>query len=532
MMHLFRFLSLLGFLILSPRQGAHGAQDCPVHILHTNDLHSHLTGSSDPELGGYAQIKAKLDELRATRPVSMSLDAGDFSEGSEFFFARRGLNIFQILNRMGYDAVTLGNHDYLQGANHLNWIYSILPATYSLLGANFSTSHAYRALQNTLRPYTTIERNGVRFAILGLTTDDIFYRWRVENDDEAMVFDPITSAMMWIPRIRESHDFVIVLSHLGFDKDKELVRQVGGIDLVVGGHSHTLLRRPALELSPDGKPVPIVQTGAHGQYIGDLELNACRGQPLELKTYQLHPVQTRGSQDPVIARRVADTSRALDEEYPEWPLNREIAQSEVALRPAGGISTEWSDLTAEAFRRSGNAELGLDLQVFAGLDRPAGPITRRDLVTLYPRRTGLHERYGWTVQTVLLPGWMIQTIVNTLVSLPNPFSVSGMQVDVEPVRGQRGKLRLKRILVGSDRTHAVGLRGSRMYRIALPQGLVGEALKAIPALRLISRRPTDTGIPIWHAIENELLRRGGRLSAYTSWEQRSVTIPESVPAVR
>ena len=151
------------------------AHSRPIQIIHTNDLHSHLEHSSDHSRGGFAAVKAKIDEIKARAAAqgieSIVLDAGDFSEGNPFYLAAKGESIYRVMDAMGYDAVTIGNHDWLMGTRDLDRLVTTLRPRFAFLGANFLMPAPAGQDKPSIRPFHEIRRAGLKIAILGLTTD-------------------------------------------------------------------------------------------------------------------------------------------------------------------------------------------------------------------------------------------------------------------------------------------------------------------------------------------------------------------------
>ncbi|OFZ74073.1 MAG: hypothetical protein A3K03_12695, partial [Bdellovibrionales bacterium RIFOXYD1_FULL_44_7] len=189
-----------------------------LQVVHTNDLHSLLEPSVDKTRPGYARLKFALDSLKLTAASkgvrTLTLDAGDFAEGSPFYLVDGGAAAWQTLNLMGYDAVVIGNHDWLAGASHLDKILGSVAPNFALLGANFSFHSKFNNLSAYFRPYIELTVNDVRIAVIGLTTDEPEFSWLIE---EGSVSNPAYSLLKHLPYLRKNNDFVFVLSHLGKD---------------------------------------------------------------------------------------------------------------------------------------------------------------------------------------------------------------------------------------------------------------------------------------------------------------------------
>jgi 2',3'-cyclic-nucleotide 2'-phosphodiesterase (5'-nucleotidase family) len=157
-----------------------------IQILHTNDLHAALKTSGAPksgeaELGGWAQIKAKMDELTAQAQSqgmeTLRVDAGDFTEGTLYYFPDSGLNVLKTFQDMGYEAATMGNHDWLMGARGMDTLYGKAPFHFPILSANLKLRSNLQNLSRQIVPTTQIIKAGIKIGIMGLSTDEALYSW-------------------------------------------------------------------------------------------------------------------------------------------------------------------------------------------------------------------------------------------------------------------------------------------------------------------------------------------------------------------
>ena len=277
------------------------AQATVIQILHTNDLHAALSTAGAPkpgddEYGGWAQIKAKMDELTAAARSqgieTLRLDAGDFTECTMDYFPDQEVNILRAFQHMGYDAAALGNHDWMMGARSLDAAYGRAPFPFPILSANLKLRSNLTHLRRQVVPSTQVTKAGVRIGIVGLSTDEALYKWigavsSRKNEFRLNAFDdntyedqdddgnPVQVTELGIANasirdLRQSNDLVIALTHIGIGADRVLAANSEGLDLIVGGHSHTVLESLDLVNDKSGREVPIVQTGVNGKYIGKL----------------------------------------------------------------------------------------------------------------------------------------------------------------------------------------------------------------------------------------------------------------------
>ncbi|MGB5654559.1 MAG: metallophosphatase [Robiginitalea sp.] len=269
--------------------GGLGIQSCnsePVRritILHTNDVHSHIdpfpaSHPTFPNLGGAARRAALIQSIRKENPDTLLLDAGDIFQGTPYFNFYGGELEFRLMNRMGYQAATLGNHDFDNG---LSGLLAQLPnASFSFLSANYDFDNTL--LEGRVNPYEVFVRNGVRIGVfgLGIELEGLVLK---ELYGETLYQNPVEIAqdMSRILREEEHCDLVICLSHLGHRyenpdrvSDQVLAAATDNIDLIIGGHTHTFMEEAEVALNRQGKSVLIQQVGCYGIRLGrvDFEL--------------------------------------------------------------------------------------------------------------------------------------------------------------------------------------------------------------------------------------------------------------------
>ncbi len=470
----------------------------PLQIIHTNDLHSHLEHASDPNVGGYAAVKATIDRLKADDAArgieSLVLDAGDFTEGSKFYLAGKGEMVWRAMDAMNYDAVAMGNHDWLQGPDDLNWVIGAVRPSFQFLSANFVAGPKYEHIRRYLKPYAEFRKAGLTIGVLGLTTNLFVWSWRAED---AKLTSPMHEAFRRLRELRPRTDIIVALTHLGYRNDIALARKTAGIDLIVGGHSHTELFEPTYQVDQRGVRVPIVQAGNHGQYVGDLLVDVEPGRPVEILRYQLVPISSQGPRDPVVERAVAAARERLDADYGHSWLNEVVAYSEVPLARQGQSGpTVWSQLAVDAIRETAEADLALDIPEFHGLRQPAGPVTREQIFTLYPRMFDFKDRLGWNVWTSRVRGWLLNLVLKEGLKRGAVFGTSNVTWD-ESIKN--GKLKIKNVRIGGRK-----IRPFHLYKIAFPEGIGRGAAEIADVIRLIVHDPRSTSVPIWTAIETKM----------------------------
>ena len=274
-------LPVVLFFILNLLFSPVGAQKKQLVILHTNDTHSQIfpITSQLPDTmkagrGGFLRRIAMLKEERAKNPDLLYFDSGDFFQGSAYFTLFKGDVEVGLMNQMGIDASTIGNHEFDFGLENMARVFK--QANFPILCTNYDFTGT--VMEGITKPYIIIKRNGVKIGVFavcpkmqGLVSD--------KNCVGVKYLDPAkvaleTAAML---KKKEKCDVVICISHLGWNSnrgedDQYMISRSRNIDLVLGGHTHTYM--PTLEHwnNMDGKPVPVDQNGKAAIFVGRIEL--------------------------------------------------------------------------------------------------------------------------------------------------------------------------------------------------------------------------------------------------------------------
>ncbi|MCC7441421.1 MAG: bifunctional metallophosphatase/5'-nucleotidase [Bdellovibrionales bacterium] len=474
-----------------------------LQIIHTNDLHSYTDVSADePTRGGYAQVKAVIDRLKLEaedRGIdSLTMDGGDYLEGAIGYLADHGKGVFRAIDEMGYDAVTIGNHDWLMGPEGLDEMLGDVRPRFAFLGANFRTHDRNRNVARYMQPYSAFARSGEQVAVIGLTTNEILYSWRAK---EGFITHPAHEAGEVLKKIRSKYKYIIALTHLGVSEDKKMVRRNHGIDLVVGAHSHTALHKPVWEKDQKGNRIPIVQAECHAKWVGRILADLRPDGKIEILQYELVPVFRDGPKDPAMERRVADISDTLDAQYGARWLHETIGVTDSPLVRAENGPTVWGNFATETMREYAGTQLALDVAPFSGMELPAGPLTRADLFGAYPRAFDFSDRYGWNLWTVKVRGWILGLAIKIAVTQGFYFSTAGVTFDLVDKGG--GKRDIENLRIGGKK-----LGWFKLYDLALPEGIARGAMGISRALEIILKDPRNTRVPMWLALNDKLQRVG------------------------
>lgn len=250
-------------------------------ILHTNDTHSQVeptekSSLKTSDMGGYARRMGVINQIREQEKNVILVDAGDYSQGTPYFNFFNGRVEIDAMNRMKYDAGTLGNHEFDNGIDTLAVV--LRNAQFPMISSNYKLDKT--ALSTLVKPYIIINRAGLRIGIMALDVNPeslIF-----EKNYKGLLYeDPIAKAneISAFLKKKEKCDVVICLSHLGADSTKaevndfEIAHKTRYIDVIIGGHSHSMITNTT-EKNAVGKPIVIAQMAKSGLYLGrvDLEL--------------------------------------------------------------------------------------------------------------------------------------------------------------------------------------------------------------------------------------------------------------------
>lgn len=255
-----------------------------ISFYHVNDVHAHLdqyaasgTDCTNPSkgcYGGYARIKTIIDSTRPQHPDSLWLNVGDEFQGTLFYTYYGGEKIAETMNQLGFDAMTLGNHEFDGGDEPLGDFLKNL--SFPIVSANIVSDN--EKLNSTIKPYHIFEK--YQLAVIGVTTETTA---DISNPGNSTKFtDAIAAVQGSIDKIRSTTNItrIAAITHIGYEEDKRLAQETTGLQLIMGGHSHTLLgdmegaegKYPTIEKNKDGDEVFIVTAYRWGEYLGYIDV--------------------------------------------------------------------------------------------------------------------------------------------------------------------------------------------------------------------------------------------------------------------
>ena len=353
-------------------------------ILHVNDYHGRvkpfLDKTIDPQeqVGGAAYLAAMIKQARAKNPGgTLLLAAGDMFQGSPVSNLFHGAPVMEIMNEVKFDAMALGNHEFDWGMGALTHLRK--EAHFPFLAANIVDSRGN--LLPGIKPYTILQRGHAKVAVIGLTTPETEYITKPTNVKGLSFLSPEAVLPRLIQEVRQQGaSIIIVLSHLGLDADKKVAAAVPGIDVIVGGHSHTEIPKP---LKTEGGTI-IVQAKAYGVYLGVLELvvDKATGRAVGFTGNSgLRLVSAAPQNKP--DRKAALIVKKYDDRVKE-KFAAIVGEASVDLTAQSGSESNLGDLVADAMRAAAGGQIAFQNSGGVRANIPAGKITMEALYTVLP----------------------------------------------------------------------------------------------------------------------------------------------------
>ncbi|MEW6735694.1 MAG: metallophosphatase [Acidobacteriota bacterium] len=257
------------------------ANTVTITVLHTNDTHSQIdpfpAGTRNEGMGGVARRATLVRRVRAENPYTLLLDAGDMFSGTPYFNFFHGEVEIKSMSAIGYDVVTLGNHDFDDGVESL--VRALKHASFEVVSANYEVAPT-SSLKPFVKPYVVRTLAGIRIGIFGMGID--LSKLVLPKLHQGVVYrEPLESARNTVAKLRgeEKVDLVICISHLGHFYKSEpericdvlLAKSIPEIDFIVGGHTHTFMKEPEIIKHANGRQTLIFQVGYGGINVGRVD---------------------------------------------------------------------------------------------------------------------------------------------------------------------------------------------------------------------------------------------------------------------
>lgn len=420
-------------------------------IIHINDLHGHIQPEADKAApgmmsGGAVYLGAMVLREKAADPEGwILLAAGDMFQGTPVSNVFRGKPVTEIMNYLGFDAMVLGNHEFDWGQETLQEITK--RSAFPVLGANILLPGG-KPLPGT-RKYIILERKGLKIAVIGIITPDTALTTKPENVKGLSFTEPERVLPGLIREAREKGAaLVIVLSHCGLERDRKIAALVAGIDVIVGGHSHTAIEPPCLA----GNTI-IVQAGWAGKYLGvlDIQYDAQSG---KISGYtakgELKPVvEEKGlSPDAKIEKIIESFDKQIRGEF-----SRIVGETSVELTRSYVEESNLGDLICDAIREAAAADIAFQNSGGIRADIPRGKITLNQVFQVLPFDNQL-------ISMDLTGRQITAALERSAAGEHGILQVSGLKVTVD-VKAPPGS-RIKQVIVAGRK-----IEPDQHYRVAV-----------------------------------------------------------------
>ncbi len=348
-------------------------------ILHTNDIHGHIKpvlkrnfiNLGTMLVSGYANIATVVENVEDREPDTIYVDAGDWITGGFICDYYKGMPMIELMNQL-VDVATIGNHEFDWGVDNLNSMLS--EARFDVVVANVVPADENGKKLVNVKPFVIKDVGHIRLGIIGVVTD---YTPKITNPDNVRgikFLSPISMVKSYARYLKPKVDQIVVLSHLGVRYDKELARRVDIPLLIIGGHSHTLLKEP-ITYNKDNSKTYIVQAGKYGYFVGKVVLRKMSNGKVELKSYHVIPVIDEAIPDnPGISELISQLERDI----------APIANKVVAYMKNYHSRESIAKFVAYAAMREANAQIGAMNIGGIRTDIQPGEFKYEDLYALYP----------------------------------------------------------------------------------------------------------------------------------------------------
>ena len=434
-------------------------------ILFTNDVHGNIRASKSRRsssdtaslIGGTASLAtfySRWAEKVGGHDNLLILDAGDYFQGTPEGNESKGHLMIELMNRLGYDAATLGNHEFDFGFDNMKEL--INTAKFPIMADNLR-SRVTGGLPAELSPPIIIEQNGIKIGIAGIITDELLRVTNLDSDAEWFVERELPNAQRAVWELKNrGAEIIILLTHCGFEHDSEIAAAYDSnlpsesgtirIDMIIGGHSHTRLPSPVIV-----NGVRIVQTGGKGVEPGEIRIRWDR-QLRQIRAFDYKLVELRHEVFP----EDEETRKFLEPKFSEIDrsMNRVVGRALAPFkrRSNTGISSPLGNHQADIMREYARADIGIMNKGGIRSDISEGEISLRALYSVSP--------FGNTICSVKLTGAQILSLLEkALDGKHTTFEISGMKVTYDPDKPAGSKI-MEVVISGSK------LERNRLYSVA------------------------------------------------------------------
>ena len=353
---------------------AANAKPVKVTILYSNDVHGHLLPFDDmrqgKDIGGSARNSFLIHQIKTENPNTIALTAGDFISGTPISGFFKGEVDWSVAQKMGYDAYVIGNHEFDYGQDRLREF--IKTSKMPVISANIIQSDSTYFAQ---KPYVIIPRGKLKIAVLGLTTEGTPYETHPKNVIGLKFISATDVAAKWVPILKKQADIVVVLSHLGYQEDINLAKAVNGIDVIVGGHSHTKIDESTME-----NGTIIVQGFQWGIFLGRLDL-VLDNKKIQQHSAKLIAINNTVDDDKQLAAYI-DSYNIKIKDFMSKPLGE--AKVDLMKPSYGNADSNLACWLTDLFRERVNADVCLQNTGGVRASIPKGTVTFSDIYNVLP----------------------------------------------------------------------------------------------------------------------------------------------------
>ncbi len=395
------------------------SQPKSITILHTNDIHANfipheatwIRETPKPMVGGINELSFALDSIRKINNATLYLDAGDIMTGNPIteyeYKGALGGALFEMMNMIGCEAWCLGNHDFDLGQQNLLKLTAI--AKFPTLSANVVNDKNEYPVNN--KPYVIIEKNGLKIGIIGVMSQGLYNLVNQTMLVGIKVLSPVETTQKFIDELQTKTDLIIALTHEGVDDDSVLAMNVHGLNIIVGGHSHTRLKKPKFI-----NGVIIVQTGSYCENLGVLDVTVENKKVTQYNGQLIQLWYNSGRPKTEVSTFIDSVQHGIEKDYSQviGTLKGDWMRND---NGESGIG----DFLADAQREAAHADIGFMNNAGIRKNLSAGPITKRDIFEILPFRNIL--------TTFQLSGTEVKTIVLNYIEKHARIQTSGIRCE-------------------------------------------------------------------------------------------------------
>ncbi|MGD1045623.1 MAG: bifunctional UDP-sugar hydrolase/5'-nucleotidase [Bacteroidota bacterium] len=405
-----------------------------ITILHTNDMHASfipheafwVKENPKPLVGGFNELSFVVDSLRRVKPVTLLLDAGDVMTGNPIteytYGGAEGGALFEMMNRIGYELWTPGNHDFDVSSANLRKLTNV--AKFPTISANILDTLNQFPVNN--KEYIVIEKNGLKIGIIGIMSDDFYDLVNQNSSAGIKILPSIETVKRLAALLNPQTDLLIALTHQGVDEDSILAMNVQGLDLIVGGHSHTRLRHPKRV-----NGVLIVQTGSNCENLGVLDLKVEKHHVISYDGTLIQLWYNSDRPKTNLSAFIDSMKLVIDQDY-----SKVIAILKTDWKRGHGESNI-GNFIADAQREAVNADVSFMNSSGIRKDLTAGQITKKDIFEIMP--------FNNLLTIFPVTGSQLRSMIETIIKDRGNVQTSGIRCEWQ--KNQIGGIEFLKILV-------------------------------------------------------------------------------------